>query len=722
MNTIKNIFLTGILILSGCPLAFGGHQIGSEMHYELLGEGAWPNSKLYRVLIVTYIKCTVPNIPNLALLINTVDPLIWEPRLLLSDSIQNFDYNFVNCSNRPPGNCYNKIFYSDTVSVREELLPFDIASKECCRAPLINNLVSPDSFSTISNVEITDFVYQTNNNSPIFEDSKFLSFCVNEPIEFSYNVPEPDGDQMIYKFCNPIGDKMVPGGVVNHPPWPAVPYILPTYATNYPLGQGGLEINPSTGQLTGTPQFVGVFAVGICVEEYRNGAFLGAVRQDIAINVVACTPLLTANLEAENTDSENRAVYQLCNENTLTIQHLSESTEPITDFEWYIDYPGQPLISNDEVPTFTFDQPGVFYGHLVVNPDSLCNDTAFFVVAVSELDTDFSMTYDTCDTGPVTFTSTTETSAMIENYYWDFGDSLGAVEANPSHQYTDAGIYTVQLIVEDEYQCRDTLLQNLTWRPAPEVIVVSPDVSTGCTPLTTTIQNRSRPVDTTYQLYWEFGDGSTGMGLSPSQVYRTPGNYSVYLSITSPLGCFVDTVFEDLIFADLPPRADFSWRSSADPEKFTEYQFTDASERALGWNWIFDTFSVPDIRREPAHVFLDTGYHNVVLIVEDQYGCFDTLTQRVDVVPPQTYFLPNAFTPNGDGLNDEFIGVGLTDYLLDFSMDIFDRWGGVVFSSQDAQRGWDGGNAPAGVYVYRVRYRVPRGERTEVSGEVVLVR
>lgn len=112
----------------------------------------------------------------------------------------------------------------------------------------------------------------------------------------------------------------------------------------------------------------------------------------------------------------------------------------------------------------------------------------------------------------------------------------------------------------------------------------------------------------------------------------------------------------------------------------------------------------------------------VTLIVEDQYGCFDTLTQSIGIIPPQTYFLPNAFTPNADGLNDQFIGVGLTDYLLDFKLEIFNRAGGIVFISDDATQGWDGADAPGGVYLYQVSYRVPHGERTTRRGEVVLVR
>ena len=720
MNLFKNILLTGILILSGCSLVFGSHQIGSEMYYELIGEGGWPNSKLYRISFVAYTKCPTSNIPDLQIQIKPINFVGRDIRLLTLDSVENFDYNFVNCNSRPSGICYSKLFYSDTVSIREGLLPYDISSIQCCRDPVLDNIVAPDTFGTINHVVITDLVYNINNNSPIFFDSKFLSFCVNEQINFGYDVLESDGDQLIYKLCTPLGYML--GELSIDPPWPVIQYLLPTYATNFPLGQGGLAINPTTGQLTGTPEIVGNFVVGICVEEYRNGEYLGTIRQDIAMNVVPCTPLLTADLEAETTDAQNRAIYQLCNENTLTIENLSGPPESITGYKWYIDHPDQPLVSNDENPTFNFEQPGVYDGYLVVNPDSLCNDTAFFVVQVSELDTDFATTYDTCDIGPVAFSATPTSSAIISEYHWDFGDNQIGSELNPMHQFSNAGVYDVRLVVTDEYGCSDTMQQNLTWRPAPEVIVVSPDVAVGCTPLITTIENRSQPVDSTYQLYWEFGDGSTDSGLAPSHIYHNSGNYNVYLSITSPFGCFVDTVFENLIFADLPPKANFSWTLSDDPEKFTTFQFVDASERALGWNWIFDTLSLPDIRQEPNHVFPDTGYHKVTLIVEDQYGCFDTLTHLVDVVAPQTYFLPNAFTPNGDGLNDEFIGVGLTEYLQNFEMEIFDRWGSLVFSSQDVQKGWDGRNAPAGVYMYKVRYRVPREEKTEILGEVVLVR
>ncbi len=597
-----------------------------------------------------------------------------------------------------------------------------MASKTCCRDEIINNIASPEDIAIIVNIEINEFAYLSNNNSPAFIETTFLSFCANESIDYAYQVDEPDGDQLIYKFCTPLGENFPQIGFLKHPPWPTVDFLLPTYATNYPLGQGGLLINPSTGQLTGTPQIIGNFSVGICVEEYRNGFHIGTIRQDIAINVVPCTPLLTADIAAENTDAQNRAIYQLCNENTLTIQNLSSPPESIIDYEWYIEYPDAPLVSDDENPTFTFDRSGQFYGHLVINPDSLCNDTAFFVVEVSSISTDFLMNYDTCEAGPVIFTSNTINNATIAQHIWNFGDDRIALGKNPVHYYETAGTFDVQLKVTDVYGCADTVKETLTWQPAPRIIVVSPDVAAGCTPLVTTIQDRSQPVDSTYHLYWEFGNGNIAAGLTATNTYHEAGNYDVYLSITSPIGCFTDTVFENLISADLPPVANFSWTPSADFDRFTEFEFIDSSERALNWNWIFDTLSQPDIRRAPIYNFPDTGYHNVILIVEDQYGCFDTLTQGIDIMTPQTYFLPNAFTPNGDGLNDEFIGIGLTDYIQDFRMDIFDRWGGLIFTSQDIRKGWTGSNVPTGMYVYKVRYRMPNSEWLNITGEVVLVR
>ena len=145
---VKRLFLTGIILaLFGCPSVFANHQIGSEIYYELVGDGAWENSKLYKFNFVIYAKCSDTGSTDLLMLINnSISPLEEDSRTLSVDSIRNFDYNFVTCNDRPPGICYNKLFYSDTISIREEMLPVDIASNNCCRDIILDNIMSPDTF------------------------------------------------------------------------------------------------------------------------------------------------------------------------------------------------------------------------------------------------------------------------------------------------------------------------------------------------------------------------------------------------------------------------------------------------------------------------------------------------------------------------------------------------------------------------------------------------
>ncbi|MCB0586478.1 MAG: gliding motility-associated C-terminal domain-containing protein, partial [Phaeodactylibacter sp.] len=109
-------------------------------------------------------------------------------------------------------------------------------------------------------------------------------------------------------------------------------------------------------------------------------------------------------------------------------------------------------------------------------------------------------------------------------------------------------------------------------------------------------------------------------------------------------------------------------------------------------------------------------------------GCKDTATQVIDIVPKVTYFLPNAFSPNDDSVNDIFLGKGYLEGVRGFEMSIWNRWGENIFSTSDPLEGWNGrkhntGNpAPEGVYVCLVRYTSPRGEPIEIKGFATLIR
>ena len=123
---------------------------------------------------------------------------------------------------------------------------------------------------------------------------------------------------------------------------------------------------------------------------------------------------------------------------------------------------------------------------------------------------------------------------------------------------------------------------------------------------------------------------------------------------------------------------------------------------------------------------VDLSFHQ--LIVTHPSGCPDTAFKTIDVVPLVTYHMPNAFSPNGDGRNDLFKGVGVLTGMSDFKMTIWNRWGELMFATTDPSEGWNGlkmnngQEAIVGVYVYQVEYIDPRGDKQALKGYATLLR
>ncbi len=108
--------------------------------------------------------------------------------------------------------------------------------------------------------------------------------------------------------------------------------------------------------------------------------------------------------------------------------------------------------------------------------------------------------------------------------------------------------------------------------------------------------------------------------------------------------------------------------------------------------------------------------------------CSDTASAKVDVVRCNTYYIPNAFSPNGDNVNDRFIVTGQFKNVEDFEMMIFDRWGRLIFHTSDYQEGWRGRDdnsfepMPVGTYIYKIRITEGSFEPIELEGSVILLR
>jgi gliding motility-associated-like protein len=271
----------------------------------------------------------------------------------------------------------------------------------------------------------------------------------------------------------------------------------------------------------------------------------------------------------------------------------------------------------------------------------------------------------------------------------------------------------------------------LLWYPAPEPDFFA-DPLEQCFPASITFTNTTDPNDVGPSCLWDFGDGSTGSSCGTiTHLYPNVGCYDVSLTITSPNGCVGDTTFAQYVCARPYPIADFSWVPNPPNVLDPVVHFQNDSQYDVSWQWSFgpmadpSTSDVPD----PVVTFPDTdeGEYPVWLHVTNEYGCPDSMLRVVVVEGIFFVYVPNAFTPDGDGANDLFGPMGQGIKNAEYRLTVFDRWGEAIFTTTDMTEFWDGtvNGTPAmnGVYAWKLEVVDKYREiNKEVLGHVTLVR
>lgn len=638
----------------------------------------------------------------------------------------------------PPDVCVEEGVY-----IWEKDLPiindtYVILYQRCCRNETINNINAPGDVGATYFVEITPLGQQTGNNSPTFKQFPPIVICANEKLNFDHSATDAEGDQLVYSFCQPLGGGGKGGNIgctgttPNPPCWPApndVSFKSPTYTFAQPLaGDPIVGINAQTGRITGVPQTLGQFVVGVCVQEFRNGKLLGTLHRDFQFNVAKCDPTVRGKITADSVWVNNYLIKSCGNPN-VAINNLSLDRTYISDFRFDILIQNQIKTFKEWSPVIAFPDTGVYTGNLFLNPGSICADTInlFFRVFPS-VTTDFSIQYDTCVAGPVVFKDKSfSPSGEIIKWRWSFGDGQDTSIQNPTHQYETPGTKKITLSIENEKGCKSDTTQDIRWLPVPPLLLVEPSTFTGCTPLKVFFNNISKPIDSTYSIKWDYGDGSKGSGISPTYTYNNSGVFSVNLEVISPIGCKTSRNFPNWVKVKQGTKADFVYS----PEQVSTFKntvaFTDKSTNATQFQWFFDNRGY-SILQNPVFKFRDSGVQRVKLLVSNNVGCTDSIVKLIDVIPQVTYWLPNAFTPNEDGNNDTYKGTGILEGIRDFDLKIFNRWGERVFQTSDPTEGWNGLKnnkgepSQQGVYLCIVTYKSPRGEQFELRNYATLIR
>jgi len=297
---------------------------------------------------------------------------------------------------------------------------------------------------------------------------------------------------------------------------------------------------------------------------------------------------------------------------------------------------------------------------------------------------------------------------------------------DPANGLAGAHVYTVRGLGACTHLTANARVL-VTIPPAP-VVAFSLGPGAGCAPLVVTfLDSTSTPGD---QCEWSFGDGVRGNGCGTvTHTYWNPGRYGVDLTITSPNGCATRLSIPDAVVVDPEPRADFHFTPNPGTEENSTVRFTALDPQAVVFDWRLEGSPFGD-QRQTEHPFyrMGTGDYEVCLRVEGRHGCADTLCRTVPIVIPSLH-VPNAFTPDGDGVNDVFLPILRDMVPEEYEFQVFDRWGELVFSTRDPAQGWDGRHRSGGgivqqdVYVWRLTTR-PRetSNRLERFGTVTLVR
>ena len=398
----------------------------------------------------------------------------------------------------------------------------------------------------------------------------------------------------------------------------------------------------------------------------------------------------------------------------LEVQFTNNST-PSTGLTYSWDL-GDGTVLTDSDPLHTYASSGLYDVLLTVSTPEGCEDDTLMVDLIEILpvpEPAFNIQPPAgCIPLTVNFVNQTVDASSHTNV-WDLGNGSVITSTNATGEYPLVGEYTISLTVTNSIGCSATLTYvDTVVAHGPPTVLFNALPDSGCAPLTVEFNNDTDPA-MTGSCYWEFGEGSTSNSCDPTHVFLEAGTYSVSLEVTSPAGCENDTTIVDLITALPAPIADFTMGPQPTDLFSTEIEFTDGSSNdVVTWEWEFDEGTPSSANTPDTSVIfppMESGSYPVTLIVTNHHGCMDTTTAVVVIDGVFSVYVPNTFTPDGDGINDDFLPIIRDAADRDYSLTVFDRWGQVIFSSSDLTTGWDGsvdGHEPkTDVYVWLMRVR-----------------
>ncbi|MBK9194215.1 MAG: PKD domain-containing protein [Flavobacteriales bacterium] len=328
---------------------------------------------------------------------------------------------------------------------------------------------------------------------------------------------------------------------------------------------------------------------------------------------------------------------------------------------------------------------------------------------------------------------TATVSATLNNYPGNYTITWPQLNATGNGPFTVPvnANQTLDVIVTD--QCGNMLNGSVQLiLDVPPTITLPPVIAEGCSPLTVQMPDSLTTQQVSY--LWQFGDGNSSTDMAPTYTYGA-GIFNVSLTVTTPNGCSATAVNTGLVTAYPSPTAAFSASTYLTDFANQPIAFTDQSPGApTGYEWTFGDGNT-STDQDTEHIYDNIGVFAVTLTVTDANGCSGSVIQNVEITPIYDITIPTGFTPNPNGSggggydpndlsNDVFYP--FVRFVEDFNMRIYNRWGELVFESNDVRIGWDGyykGQlSQQDVYAYTMQVRFIDDREVELMGDITLFR
>lgn len=311
-----------------------------------------------------------------------------------------------------------------------------------------------------------------------------------------------------------------------------------------------------------------------------------------------------------------------------------------------------------------------------------------------------------------------------QSLQWNFGDGT-IINSNADtlyHRYTAAGTYEVSLHLNDTSYCNSPDADSIKLRIAT-MVKAQFNIPPGCAPYTAVINNTSIGGQ---QFFWNFGDGSTSTDPDPVHVFKAATTYTVSLFVVDSSTCNISDSTKVTISIAPQPTASFTVTPTPSQED-TPSDFANNSTGASKYQWDFgDGSGLTTFKLDTpvVHQYITSGTYKACLYASTIFGCIDTSCTAVEAIIRPLADVPNAFTPNGDGINDQVHVKGFGISKMDWK--IYNRWGALVFESTSPDKGWDGYYngvlQPQEVYTYVLNIIFSDNKRYQKKGDITLLR